>query len=95
MFLQCHVGEQGGAIRFDGKGKVRVENTTYQDCSVRFSADPICLTLTMFDALHSFRQRRDGALSSEVDALATTLATSSKEIDALIGQLPGLERTSE
>ena len=50
VFSQCHVGEQGGAIRFDGKGKVRVENTTYQDCSVGFSAEPICLTLTMFDA---------------------------------------------
>lgn len=56
------------------------------------------LTLTMFDSLHSFRQHRAeaaDALDADVANLASTLVTKSKEIDALIDQMPGLDRTAE
>ena len=56
------------------------------------------LTLTMFHSLHSFRRREgaaEGELGAEVAALSSSLVASSKEIDALIDRIPGLDRTAE
>ena len=46
-FLQCGVKEQGGALHVSGAGAMSVANSSFEDCTVGYSAEPICLTLTM------------------------------------------------
>ena len=56
------------------------------------------LARTMFFSLNSIRRREgagEGELGAEVAALSSSLAASSKEIDALIDRIPGLDRTAE
>ena len=47
VFSQCDVDAQGGAMHVSGTGTLRVDDTVFEDCSVGYSAKPICLTLTM------------------------------------------------
>ena len=47
VFAQCAVGEQGGAVHVDGTGVLRVANTSFEDVTVGYSIEPVCLTLTM------------------------------------------------
>ena len=46
-FSRCSTGEQGGALHVWGSGLVNVNSTSFDDCSVEYSATPICLTVTM------------------------------------------------
>ena len=41
--------EQGGALYMSSTGKLRVSNTSFDECTVAYSTEPICLTLTMLD----------------------------------------------
>lgn len=48
-FSQCGVEEQGGALHVSGAGSLSVASSSFEDCAVAYSAEPVCLTLTMSD----------------------------------------------
>ena len=50
-FARCSVKERGGALHVDGKGLLRVANTSFEDSAVDYETEPVCLTLTMIQTI--------------------------------------------
>ena len=55
-FSECGVEEQGG-LHVSGSGKLSVARTSFEDCAVGYSTEPVCLTLSMMTSTGSGLER--------------------------------------